>query len=296
MIENYFVKFPVIAYGNRQVRNISERITVLTTPKLAPLNYYPYELGEHVRADQLAQSYYSDPTLDWLIWVVNYHIDPYYDWHLYPEDFNNYITNKYGDLGTAQQTVAFFRTNWADDPSHISSVAFDNLDGSFKKYWEPVWGPRARIIGYRRKQEDIIMNTNKIVEYDITMNSTTNFQQGDLLHFYYNFEPQGYGECITANSTYLTVQHHINNTTIGTIQLRDNEQINATMNSFNPLVFNIVEAEGAFWEAVSYYDVEVEDNENKRFIDVLDVNQVMPLAEEVRTTLNPTRQPTTIIR
>jgi hypothetical protein len=285
MIENYFVKFPIIAYKDVQARNISERVTFLTTPKLAPLNYYPYELGNNLRADQIAGSYYSEPTLDWLIWIVNSHIDPYYDWHLYDLDFADYIDQQYGDAGTAQQRIIFYRSNWASDPSEIPPTYFDNLDGSFKKYYEPTWGPKARIMSYHRKQDDTMVNTNKLVAYTITMTSNAVFNAGDLLHFNISFNDIGFGECVTANSSYLIVKNHINNTSVGTIYSRSNNMINATFSTVTNLAIDIPDAEGAFWEPISYYDVEKEQNENRRFIDLLDVNQVMGMAQTIRKAL-----------
>ena len=284
-MELYFQKFPIISYNNITIRNISERVSVLTTPKLAPMNYYPYELGNGLRPDQIARNYYSDPTLDWLIWVVNGIVDPYYGWYLYDEDFKNYIDSKYGDLDTASQSIAFWRTNWPSDVNEITSDYFDRLDGSFKKYYEPVWGAKTKILSYRRKQDDLMMNTNKISKYSITMNSANNFANGELLHFYYSDVQIGFAECITANSTEIIVRNHVGNTSAGTIRSRASKLVNAEIVSITTMVNNIPDVEGKYWEYVSWWDVETEKNEGKRFIDLLDVNQVMPIAEEIRKAL-----------
>jgi hypothetical protein len=111
MSETYFSKLPIIAYNNFQVRNIAERVAVVTTPRIAPFEFYAYELGSNIRADQLAFDYYDDPNLDWMIYLVNGIVDPYYGWHIYDLDFYKYIDQQYGSLDL-EQTIAYFRTNW----------------------------------------------------------------------------------------------------------------------------------------------------------------------------------------
>ncbi len=294
MTELYFIKFPTITYNNLSVRDISERVTMITTPGLAPMNYYPYELANNLRPDQISYAYYQDATLDWLIWITNAQIDPYYDWHLYEEDFGNYISEIYGDLATATQTAIYWRTNWPSDDQTISVQYFNNLDGSFKKYYEPVWGENARILSYRRKQEDLLMNTNKIVNYTLA-NTVGSFTKGDLLQFWYTGEQIGSLQCLQANSTNVIAEHIIVDLTqvpSGSlldnsvfIRSRANNAIRCNISLVTNLVENIPDAEGKFWEAVSWYDYENEKNENNRFIDLLDVNQVMPVAELVRKAL-----------
>ena len=96
-------------------------------------------------------------------------------------------------------------------------------------------------------------------------------------------------ECMIANDSVLITKNHVDNTSIGVIRSRSNTLIQATINSRTVLVNNIPDIEEAFWEAVSMFDVERENNEHKRFLDLLADNYVMPTAEAIRKTLLPPR-------
>ena len=88
MSETYFAKFPIITYLDHQVRNVTERVSIITKARTASMVYYPYELGNELRPDQLAGAYYDDPDLDWMIYLVNDIVDPYYGWYIYDLDFD----------------------------------------------------------------------------------------------------------------------------------------------------------------------------------------------------------------
>ena len=283
MTEYYFTKLPIIQYNNYQMRNISERVTMVTTPRLAPIDYFPYELGNSLRPDQLAGAYYKDATVDWLIYIVNKIVDPYYGWHLYDPDFDNYIIDKYGDLATAQQTFIFWRTNWPSDFQKIFPDSFDRLDGAFKKYFQPTWGDGNRILYYERRQDDVTMNVNKIVQYQITSNP--GFANGDLLIINNGGEDVGQAQCMFANDTVVTAKNLFNDAYVGELRQRANTNIQATINNVVTISIDIPDAEVALWEPVSYYDIEREANERKRFIDLLGDTYVMPVVEQVRREL-----------
>lgn len=282
MSETYFSKLPIIAYNNFQVRNIAERVAIVTTPRIAPLEFYPYELGSNIRADQLAFDYYDDPNLDWMIYLVNGIVDPYYGWHVYDLDFYKYIDQQYGSLDIAEQTIAYFRTNWPAFPQDVTTTYFDNLDGHFKKYFEPVFGYKQKIIAYRRRRDDLTMNTNKIVKFDITMTSPGSFANGELMEVYVSGAPVGRCECVSANDSVMVARHLMDQAEAGQLRSRANNFITATIDLATDLSVNIPDIEGAFWEPVSYFDIEREKNENKRFIDVLDSAFVMDTSEVIR--------------
>src|SRR6476646_7545221 len=109
MPENYFNKFPQIVYNNKITRNITERVTLPVETRSIPQAFYPFQLGNGLRSDSVAYSYYSDPTIDWLIWLTNGITDPFYDWYLYPDEFNNMLQAKYGNEGETQ-SAAIART------------------------------------------------------------------------------------------------------------------------------------------------------------------------------------------
>jgi len=78
------------------------------------------------------------------------------------------------------------------------------------------------------------------------------------------------------------VKNHLNNTSVGQIRSRSNTSLTANIVSSSVLVENIPDIEGAYWEPVSFYDVEQEANENKRFIDILGSEHIMETSEQIR--------------
>ncbi len=63
--------------------------------------YYNYSIQEGDRPDIIADKYYDDSTLDWVILMSNKLINPLFDWPLDYRNFVNYLIAKYGDMPTA---------------------------------------------------------------------------------------------------------------------------------------------------------------------------------------------------
>ena len=71
--------------------------------------YYDYVVKDSDRPDIIAYKYYDDETLDWVLFLINDIIDPYYDWPLTQEGFNAYMKSLYGSVSTSQTTVYEYR-------------------------------------------------------------------------------------------------------------------------------------------------------------------------------------------
>lgn len=67
--------------------------------------YYTRTVNDNETAEFIAERYYGDESLDWVLYVTNDIIDPYYDWPLEYNSFINYIKKKYGSVPAAQQQV-----------------------------------------------------------------------------------------------------------------------------------------------------------------------------------------------
>lgn len=109
-MSTYFRIFPQLFY--RFGRSGSPLLTQDVTKRFITLNrlmkqkyvFYPYVVKDGERPDIIAHKYYNDPSLDWLILMVNDRYDPMYDWVLDYTNFNKYIVKKYGSIETAKQT------------------------------------------------------------------------------------------------------------------------------------------------------------------------------------------------
>jgi hypothetical protein len=104
---------PLIVYdifgtrdGSYQVAtNVFVRAKILDTVKATTASYYDYNVQDGDTPEMLADKYYGDPELHWVILYMNDIVDPFYDWPLDYNKFIKYVQNKYGSIATAQTQV-----------------------------------------------------------------------------------------------------------------------------------------------------------------------------------------------
>jgi len=107
----YFTPFPVRDYqlkgktAPQQITDITRRFTLQSFLQKGLITFDEYFVQDGEKPDDVAYDYYGDPTLDWLIFFANETKDPYFEWPRSDEQLHAYITQKYGSLSTAYQTV-----------------------------------------------------------------------------------------------------------------------------------------------------------------------------------------------
>ena len=105
-----FNKWPTVSYDMLRKGNPIELTNVTLRFKLNELLLnkvavmYQYNIQDGERADIIAEKYYEDSQLDWVIYLVNNIIDPQFDWPLDDQSFDRYIRKKYGSIEKAMQT------------------------------------------------------------------------------------------------------------------------------------------------------------------------------------------------
>ena len=140
MPDNLFQKFPNIFYRNTLCKDLTKRVRIDSEIKGNIDLFYPAEIQAGFRADQLAEAYYQEETHDWMIYLMNDIVDPYYEWHISELDFNDFILKKYGDIETAQETIYFYRNNWYEDDTEMPVRTYEEvIFPIWLKYYEPVW-------------------------------------------------------------------------------------------------------------------------------------------------------------
>lgn len=306
MTDKYFDKFPIIRYNGYAVRDITARVVVNTEVRKNPYLYYPYDLKNNERPDQLAEEAYNDPYMSWLIYMANGITDPYYDWAMEDSVFNEYLIKKYGDTETIQTKVLHYRNNWYSNSDRISTSQYDDLPNivktnssgntyvdSVKKYYTPIFGAGNSIIAYKRKEIDTIISTNRIIRYSISGNSSfTTSERVKIALSYkdgsnnYTHSAGGRGQVLTSNSSTVTV-HHVS----GVVrEAPDDNTIDLTVASNNYVygmesganctivpsssivsVANNVSSEDAiYWDPVTIYEHEFEKNIKNKTINLVD--------------------------
>jgi hypothetical protein len=284
MHEYYFSKLPIFEYKNTQCRDLTRRMGLSNQIADTPTNFYPYEVSAGLRSDVLASAYYNDSYLDWLIYLTNGIIDPYSGWHLSENDFEELLKKKYGSIEESQRRTRHYALNWSDDDIAISVSFFENtLPEALKKYYSPNFGVSGKVISYRRRREDWVVNTNKILSTEITLNSDTEFANNELVDFKIDGEVVGGGEIVVVNTSLLVTKNITGNTSANTATIIG-LTTNATANLVETTILDttIPDEEFIFWTPVTYFDYEREKNEANKQIYLLDANRALQVAEELR--------------
>lgn len=268
---NYFKHLPTILYAGQQGKNLLARAQLSENTKKQATLYYPYTIDENTgtRAELLSYYYYEDPGYDWLIYFANEVVDPYYDLGLSSSDFNKYIVKKYGSIQLAQSKIAFYRTNWDRfGDSEITVAAYEALDASVKKYWVPIYDIFDQTVAYSRKKEDIIINTNRIIQCDV-INSAGEFTVGERVQANSSI----YGTCTFSNSSVIQLQHIVgaNTSNIVNVTMTGQEsQATCNVQTVTVIVENLSSAvESTYWTPVTFYENENEINEAKKNINFI---------------------------
>ena len=300
MPNRYFENFPTIAYANNYAVNITERVGILNSVLQNPYVYLPLVNVENERPDSIADRYYEDQYLSWMIYLANKTIDPYYSWCLDEEQFNDSIKKKYNvDVYTLQQKVAFYRNNWYENTGTISVADFEALTLDLQKYWEPVYNSSYTPIGYSRKQNDWVTNTNEVFTYYV---DGSGFVKNEIVDIVFNNTTTGRGQVVLGNTSVLTLQHmygtvNVSNTVSITASSylygrESTSNVNFTANttggySNNILLVsvNLPPTENTYWSPVTIYDYERESNENNKVVNILNKSYIQQTATEIKKLL-----------
>jgi hypothetical protein len=276
MSESYFKNFKTITYANNQAIDLTERVVVLNNLEKNPYIFYPTDITNGARADQIAAASYNDPYSSWLLYLSNDIVDPYYEWYLNDRQFNEFVGSKYGSVEQAQQKIAYYYNNWVDK-SPIESAAFDALSPNQQKYWVPIYDNLGRIFEYERQKIDWHAATNYIV--NLTITGTSNFITDEIVNIKYTDMSSGTAQVAFANSTILTIRHCSSD-----FFPRQEEDIiisdmsyvygkesgsNCNITQCTFIANNIPSDEYSYWQGKSYYEVEQEKNEGNKTIRVL---------------------------
>lgn len=297
MAQRYFDKFPTITYSNTEVVDITRRITMLDKIIQNPYVFYPYEISENERPDQLSARYYEDQFRSWIFYISNKIVDPYYEWYMSNDEFYNFIVKKYNDYYTAETRIKYYKNNWVGQED-ISVSQYNALSPSMVKYWEPKIGASNKITGYKRKQIDWTINTNKVLAYTV---SNTNFVQDEVCTIFFDTYHSGKGQVVsyvqdtanTANSVvylqHVSGDYYLSNT----VQISNNvsyiyghdSQVNTYFTGVICTANNISDEEANYWTPITYIDHETDRNEFNKTIRVLDSDYKQVIVENLKDLL-----------
>ena len=148
---HFFRHFPTVSYdvkkNNKPVilTNIMLRFKLAEVIKNKTAVYYDYVVKESDTPSSIAYKLYDDATLDWLIFLVNDIVDPFYEWPLDSVSFDQFVIKKYGSVATAQGAVhhyeqiirspSYYRgeTIIKEKTIHVDETTYNSLDASVRR-------------------------------------------------------------------------------------------------------------------------------------------------------------------
>jgi hypothetical protein len=138
----------MVTYNGTVTRNIILRAKFFREVLSSYLAFYPYLIKEGQRADMIANDYYGDKELDWLVYFSIDLVDPYFDWPMTTDQFEAFIVKKYGSFEAAVEGIHHYEYNGDVDkfdhnggytPDYeMTSTTYSFLDPTYKFQWQPV--------------------------------------------------------------------------------------------------------------------------------------------------------------
>lgn len=276
MSESYFKNFNFINYANNVAVDLTERVIVVNNLEKNPYIFYPTDITNGARADQISNEIYNDPYASWLLYLSNDIVDPYYEWYLNDYQFNEFIGNKYGSVERAQQKISYYVNNWVGQ-SAIPTAAFDALAPGQQKYWVAVYDNFGRIFEYERQKIDWNAATNYIVNLKIT--GTSQFISDEVVTIKYTNQSSGKAQVAYSNSSTLVIRHCSGDffpRQEDNLIITDTSYVYGTESKSNCNIItctfvanNIPSDEYVYWQGKTYYEVEQEKNEGNKTIRVM---------------------------
>ena len=98
----YFSRFPLMAYRIKEgdplklMPQIIKRVKLRSNLKNGLLIFDKYDVRYGEKPEDIATKLYGDPTLHWVVLLVNDITDRYYQWPMTEPQFAEFLTDKYG--------------------------------------------------------------------------------------------------------------------------------------------------------------------------------------------------------
>ena len=114
-MSEYFTYFPTVEHDLTKVgqtvtlTNVLRRFIVRNDLQERSDVFYKYNVQVGDRPDIIAEKYYGDADLAWLVLHFNNIKDPIFEFPLFGNDFDNYIKGKYGSVPAARSEVHEYR-------------------------------------------------------------------------------------------------------------------------------------------------------------------------------------------
>lgn len=252
----YFSKFQAITYKGQIAKNILNRVKISDESLNNSTSFYNYSIPQGKRADALSNDYYKDPDFSWLIYLTNGITDPYHDYYMSEENFNAFITKKYGSIQAASNTIHSWVLSWGVDENELSPVQYEALPGHLKRYWvgvtNNVYLPPHK---YVRDRSNLVLRTNRSVVMQVQ--NPNDFNLG-MDYLGQDADGNEFSGVVTSKNGNIVSLDHV----IGPVSGESYVRLEGTLVD----VANIKPSEIGYWIPISNYEFENSINEARRDI------------------------------
>lgn len=249
----------------------------------SPSAFFPYEIEHETRADVLADQYYSDPAMDWLVYLSNGIVDPYHGWYLSEDQFQTHLEKKYGSVEDAERRVARYEFDWETEIAPVSVGYYENnLTEALLKYYEPVYGANKNVSSYRRRRVDWRVETNVIST--VTVSSLSGAPvTGELVDSLAIDETVvGYSEVVSVSGTTVVVKNVVGTLDETVTLLGKTSGFTSAVSSVTETYRAIPLEEAAYWKPVTMAEVERRKNERNKLVVLLDSDRAPEAVREFK--------------
>jgi hypothetical protein len=94
---SYFTAFPLVRYDSSLQVNLTRRVGVSQTMKNDPAYYYEHNIGDGDTPENLADRFYDDVNLAWVILQFNDIVNIFEEWPKPQWEFDSYVNATYED-------------------------------------------------------------------------------------------------------------------------------------------------------------------------------------------------------
>lgn len=264
----FFEKFPTEIYNGVECKLITTRTALSAETKRAYTAFYDVDVKSGERPDTISHQIYGDPYYDWLVYYANGIVDPYYQWCLDDQSLEKTIEIKYGSLAEAKERIAFYRVKHGDET--LTTAAYESLAQNVKKYWSPVTDEANTVLYYERTKNDNTINTNRICTLtgSITETRVSELLVGERVTQTTSGRVTASGQVLHVSNTVVAVGSVEGDFVVGSIESASSDLV-IQIGEVATIGYTLPEEERVYWEPVTFYEYEVEQNEQYRRIRAL---------------------------
>lgn len=127
-MSKYFRYYPQTQYAfangsftiEKSVKNISLKTSLINNlSQNDPYAFLRYTVREDEKAEDIADFYYDDPAMSWLVYFANDIVDPYTQWPKTYENFTEYFRKKYTSQALPTGTDAIV---WGQNTTRTDNI------------------------------------------------------------------------------------------------------------------------------------------------------------------------------